>query len=81
MTWRPCSDSDMLRRLIKKLLFSQRAVKHWNALKQHTVDCNTVTQLTVLRGVWTAILNVGDFYKLMLLFHSGHVCRFGNGAC
>jgi len=27
---------------VRKFSFSQRVVNHWNALKQHAVDCNTV---------------------------------------
>jgi len=34
----------MLRKLVnvRKFSFSQRVVNHWNALKQQTVECNTV---------------------------------------
>ena len=32
----------MLRLDVRKFSFSQRVVNHWNALKQHAIDCNTV---------------------------------------
>jgi len=32
----------MLKLDVRKLSFSQRVVNHWNALKQHAIDCNTV---------------------------------------
>jgi len=31
----------MLRLDVRKFSFSQRVVNHWNALKQHAIDCNT----------------------------------------
>ena len=30
---------------VRKSLFSQRVINHWNALTQHAVDCNTVNSL------------------------------------
>ena len=32
----------MLRLDVRKFSFRQRVVNHWNALKQHAIDCNTV---------------------------------------
>jgi len=62
-------------RLIRKFSFSQRVLNYWNALKQQAVDCNTVDSFKIF---WIAVLKIGDFYKLMLLFPLWSHMPFGH---
>jgi len=64
---------------VLKFLFSQRVVSHWNALKQHAVDCDTVNSFK--RCLDRYIKDRGFFISLWFYSLFCHVCRFGYGAC
>lgn len=69
----------MLRLDVRKFLFSERVVNHWNALKQHAIDCNTVNGFK-----WCVdhyIKKTGNFYKLMFLFPFWSHLPCGYGTC
>jgi len=63
---------------VRKFSFSQKVVNHWNALKQHAVDCNKVNSFK--RCLDRYIKDRGFFISLCFYSLSGHVCCFGYGA-
>jgi len=65
----------MLRLDFRKFSFSQTVVNHWNALKQHAIDCNTVNSFK--RCVDHYIKDRGFFISSGFYSLFGHIYRFG----
>jgi len=60
---------------VHKFSFSQRVVNHWNALKQHAIDCNTVNSFK--RCVDRYITGRGFFISSGFYSLFGHVYHLG----
>ena len=55
--------SSMIRLDVRKFSFSQRVVNHWNALKQHTIDCNICNTVNSFKRCVGHYIKERGFFK------------------